>query len=563
MGRIPVYSSNQLASSAVGIPQQDRSGQIIAQGVQTAVSTAASLWGERQQKAADLASDARLADFSIAYGTGKGKAMVLYRDKPDKFPDAVKEHGNQLVEDFAKDMEPMAAESFRKKALGYVTQDTLNSVQWARSRDNEIIVGNIQKGYAARELAAQQADTPEKLKGVINSIEEFSKKSLNFLDFNSDKSLKDRTLKTAKENALSGAILTNAMATESDIMEGKYDDILTPLERKQYAKMAQNAAIYDATLEQFRSLTTSGAQISEMYDRLKQKDLPLSEVNQQLEWARLHANEKDRNGDPVVRPDFIDGLETLKKRILKQDLRSPAEKKIEAEAFQKTWEADWSNYLQGKDKVNKGWFGSSDYKAGVQDYSEVIGMYAKALKANELGIIDDSRLARIKQIMDTRLKAGLGSKNMSASISEALANAPTKDLSFWAKVYNPKDNVYAAGYHQIGKYFENRKDLSVADKQQQIEHLLVKFTQTLDELPQEQKDKLVNAETAASGILNGATVEGKYHPGLIEKFQVIRDNETGEVYHVGQVIWLNGNPNIVTGINKDTGTVQTQAARRK
>ena len=103
----------------------------------------------------------------------------------------------------------------------------------------------------------------------------------------------------------------------------------------------------------------------------------------------------------------------------------------------------------------------------------------------------------------------------------------------------------------------------VADKQQQIEHLLIKFTQTLDELPQEQKDKLVNAETAASGILNGATVEGKYHPGLIEKFQIIRDNETGEVYHVGQVIWLNGNPNIVTGINKDTGTVQTQAARRK
>lgn len=543
MARISQWQTRQLASSAVGVPQEDKSSQIIAAGVVKATTSIADVMGQRQKLANDLASDTHLSDFSIAYGEAKGKAMTLFRDKPDKFPAAVRDHGAQLVEDFASKMDPGVAEAFKTKAQSFVTQDTLNSVQWARQRDQQIIVGNIEKGYSNLELASQNATTPDALRNVLKSIDDHSVKAQNFIDFDSDKVLKDRTKKAAKENALSGRILTDAQGAYGAIMKGEYKGILDPLEEKQYSKMAQNAAIYDATLNQYRSLTTSGAQISEMTDRLNNGSLPISEINLQLEWAKTHVNDVDVNGEKVIPESYVQGLETLRDLKLKQDYRTPEQKRADATEFEKVWQGAWDKYL----------FDKPDKKAGVKDYNDVISLYSKALKANQNGIISDARFATIKKIMDTQLKAKMGSKNMSAGITDALNNAATKKLGFWTALWNPKENIYSAGYSQIGDYFKKRKDLSAIDRQTQTEDLLVKYTQALDEMPQEQKDKIQNVDKAAADILSGYTKDGKVSPGLFDRLTVIRNPKTQEIYHKNQIIHRNGGSYIVIGSNSETG----------
>jgi hypothetical protein len=544
MGKIAQYQSRQLASSAVGVPQLDQSGEMIAAGVGKAVQTAASLYGERQQKANDLASDVHLSDFSIAYGEAKGKAMLLYRDTPDKLPEAVRDHGTQLVENFASKLQPGVAEDFKNKASKFVTNDTLNSITWARQRDQEIIVGNIEKGYVNLEMAAQNAMTPEALKGVLAEVDKHSAKSQAFISFSSDNAIKERTKKAIKENAMSGRILTDAQDAYGSLMKGAYKDILTPAEEKQYAKMAQNAAIYDATLNQYRSLTTAGAQISEMSDRLQSGDLPISEINLQLEWAKTHANDTDVNGDRMVPESYIDGLETLRDLKLKQDFRTPDQRRADATEFEKIWQTEWDKYL----------FEKPDKKANVKDYNNVIGMYAKALKANQSGIISDARFAAIRRIMDTQLKSRIpGAKATSAGITEALNNAASKRLGPWSSWTNPKENIYSAGYAQIGEYFKKVQGLSVVDRQMQTEDLLIKYTETLDNMPQEQRDKIQNANKAASDILNGYSRDGKMSPGLFDRLTVISNSETGEIYHKNQIIQRNGGSFIVTGKDPVTG----------
>lgn len=543
MGKISVYQSRQLVSSAVGVPQQDRSGEIIAQGVMQGAQGVIGLMAERKAKATDLETDVKMSDFSMAYGEAKGRAMTLYRDKPEAFPKAVRDHGAQLIEDFASKMEPGVAESFKAKASSFITSDTANSMQWSRQRDQQIIIGNVEKGYNNLELTSQNARTPEALKNVLTAIDAHSVKAQNFIDFSSDNALKTRTKAAAKDNALTSRILSDSRGMVSALESGEYKDVLEPQEISKYLKMAKTAAIYDATVEQYRSLTTSGAQISDMSARLKDGTLPVTEINLQLEWAKLHENEVDINGERVVPASYVEALENMRDIKLKQDPRTAEQKRADAAEYTKTWQTAWSKYLYEK----------PDKKAGVKDYNDVISLYTKALRANQNGILNDAQFAGVRKILDTQLKASMGSKNMSVGITEALNNAATKQLNLGDQWFNTKENVYSAGYKQIGDYFKKRTDLPIADKQRQTEDMLIKYTETLDAMPQEQKDRIQNAEKAAADILNGYNKEGKISPGLFDRLTVIRNAKTGEIYQKNQIIHRNGGAYMVVGNDPNTG----------
>jgi hypothetical protein len=552
VGKISEYQSRQLVSSAVGVPSQDRSGEIIAAGLQQGVQGVVGLLSERKALADDLASDVEMGKLSLAHGEAKAKAMTLYRDRPEAFPKAVRDHGMKLVEDFSSRMDPSVATSFRKKAMGFIAGDTANSMSWARNRDQEIIVGNVQKGFNQLELSSQSAQDPGTLKNILAGIDSHAVKAERFIDFNSANTLKERTKTAAKENALSGLILSDSKKAVSALESGAFKDILEPNETAKYLKMAKIARIADATVEQYRSLTTSGAQISEMSTRMTDGTLPISEVNLQLEWAKLHENDKDVNGEDVVPKSYIQSLEDMRDIVLKQDVRTAEQKRLDATEYLKVWQTSWGNYLFNK----KGAFGRADTKANVKDYNDVIGMYAKAVRAHREGILSDVQFATTKRILDTDLKAKLGSKNMSAGITEALNNAATKRLGFWDRVFNPKENVYSAGYAIIGEHFKG-KNLPIAEKQRQTEYMLVKFTETLDAMPQEQRDKIENAEKSASDILNGRkdTTGKQISPGLFNQLEVIRNERTGEIYHKNQIVVRNGIPYAVAGVDEQGKTV--------
>lgn len=566
MVKISQYQRQNVVSSAVGVPQMDTSAEIMATGIVRGVASVTSLLGERQKKADDLASDVKMSEFVIQYGQGKGKAMQEFRDKPFELPGHARNEGGKLAEAMAADMEPGVAQQFKEKTSNFLLQDTQNSVQWAHQRDQQIIFGNIEKGYNNLEIASQAAATPEALGGILNEMENHSIKSQAFIGYSSDYQLKERAVKAAKENALSGRVSTDPQVALQEIMSEKWNTVkikdkdgaekevklLTPTERSHYATMMKNAAIYSATVNQYRSLTTAGAQISEMTDRLGAGELPISEINLQLEWAKLHENDVDINGNRIIPEQYINGLETLKSLRLKQDYRTAEQKRADATEYQREWEAKWDKYL----------FDKPDRQAGVKDYNDVISMYSHALRANQNGIIDDARFATIKKIMDTKLKAGLKSKNMSAGITDALNNAATKGLSFW-DAYNREENLYSKGYTQIGAYFKKRQDLSIVEKQKQTEDLLVKYTELLDAMPQEEKDKVQNIDQAVSDILKGRFEKGKQvSVGLFDRLTVIKDKE-GNIYQKYQIVQRNGGSYAIKGIKEETGEIEYLPVKAK
>jgi hypothetical protein len=539
VGKINEYQTRQLASSAVGVPSPDRSGEIIAAGLQQGISGVVGLMAERKALADDLASDVKIADYSMAYGEAKGKAMILYRDKPEAFPKAVHDHGQKLIEDFSSKMEPGVAQSFRRKATSFITNDTSTSMSWARNRDQEIIVGNVQKGFNQLELSSQNAKDPVALKNILTQVENHALKAQNFIDFNSANTLKDRTTKAVKDNAIQGLIAVSAKKAVQALESGEYlkDGLLTPSENSAYLRVAKTAAITDASIEQYRSIYSSGAQLSEMAGRLGDGTLPISEINLQLEWAKLHENDMDINNEKVIPEGHIAGLESLRDIALKQDYRPAAQKESDSLVARKEWETHWSKILM--DKPAK----------GPKGYNEVIGSYAKALKAYQNGVLSDKDFATAKKILDTKLRASAKGKPQ-ASLSEALEGAATKRLHFW-DAWDKQEGIYEQGYKQIGEKFKNRTDLSVADRQRQVEDLLVKYTEYVDNMPEEQRNAIQNTQKAASDILNGYEKEGKISPGLFDRLLVIR-GANGAIYQNNQVVTRPGGTFSV-GIDKDTG----------
>lgn len=551
MGKISEYQTRQLASSAVGVPQQDRSGEIIASGLQQGVQGVVGLLAERKALADDLASDVHIAEYSMAYGEAKGKAMTLYRDKPEAFPKAVFNHGTKLIEDFSSKMEPGVAESFKRKATSFITNDTSNSQTWARNRDQEIIVGNIQKNFNNLELASQNAKDPVALNNILTAIDNHAIKAQNFIDFNSANTLKERTTKAAKDNAIQGLISVNSQKAVQALESGKYLEVevkdakgnvtkkklLTPSENSAYLRVAKTAAITDASIEQYRSIYSSGAQLSDMAERLGENTLPISEINLQLEWAKLHENDLDINNEKIIPEGHIAGLESLRDIALKQDYRPAAQKASDSLVARKEWETHWNKILM--DKPAK----------GVKGYNDVIGSYAKALKAYQNNVLSDKDFATAKKILDTKLRASAKGKPQ-ASLSEALGNAATKRLHFW-EAWDKQESIYEQGYKQIGEKFKNRTDLSIADRQRQVEDLLVKYTEYVDNMTEEQRAGIQNTEKAASDILNGYERDGKVSAGLFDRLIVIR-GANGAVYYNNQEITRPGGTFRVQA-DKDTG----------
>jgi len=83
--KITTRQVSSFSPQAVGVPGQDRSGQIIAQG---AMDLGLAL-KERQGKVDGLAATAKFGDFELAYSEKKAELQQTYRDKPKEYAQAV------------------------------------------------------------------------------------------------------------------------------------------------------------------------------------------------------------------------------------------------------------------------------------------------------------------------------------------------------------------------------------------------------------------------------------------------------------------------------------------
>ena len=534
--KITTRQVSSFSPQAVGVPGQDRSGQIIAQG---AMDLGLAL-KERQGKVDGLAATAKFGDFELAYSEKKAELQQTYRDKPKEYAQAVRSEAQKLVTEHSKDMDLGVKEKFNQITTNALVQDVDNLVNWSIARDQEIIVGNVKKGYNDLALAAETATDPESLTQILGNLEYHSNESKQFISEASDMTLKEAARKDIVESSLGSAMLSNPQKTYADLMKGAYDKSLTPKEVKTLSITAHELMISGAIRENFRTLATASVELSNLTDRVINKETSLADVSRRLAWAELNKDKKDINGQPVISSEYIRGLEGIKKIALGLDSRSATQKTIDERAFSANFERKWDNFLMGR----------KSKKASPKDYDEVIGMYADLVEARNSGVVDEDVFNNRKKMLDTKLKTNLSGKAVSASLTQALDDAG-KRRHWWN---NPGD-VYSAGYESIRRHVDGRSDMSSEEKIRYRDQLFLSYTEAINKLPADQINNSKQKENTARLILNGTAQQ----PGLIARLEVYKHPETGDPVMLGDWIKLDklgGRSAKVIGFNSKTGMAE-------
>jgi len=534
-GNIP-ESNIQYSPAAVGIPNADRSGQILAEGVQ---NFAKGLM-EREDKINTLSAMAKFGDFNAEFAKTKGVLQKQFRDSPGGYADAVNEAGNKLVTDFTKGMSNGVAAKFRDFTTPALAQDRDNSVGWAIQREKEIAVGDAVKSHADLTIAAEQATDPASLSNVLSNLDTVNTESLSIFSPKEAEDLKQTTKRGIIENSLSSAMLLNARKAYTDLAERKYAGIIQNAEtEKLYIARAKNAMVNQAIVGQFNSLVAFSTEISTLKDQMNAGKVGPADINRRIEWAEINKNKTDANGEKVFSENYIRNLYTLRDMSLGLDARENYQKASDRESAIARFDSAKDRFLMGKPKID-----GKTAPMSPKDYDEVLGLYADALSFLHAGVWDQGDFDKQKGLLDNMLRVRSTNKAI-GTVDEALQNAGVKSRGWWEK---PPESIFTAGYKIIRQYADSRTDLSETERVKVKDNLLVGFTDYVKKNNPEVVNNIKQIENYALTILQG---DGK-NPGLIDQLALYQHPETGEVIMFGQLINYQNKPIQFLGVDPKT-----------
>jgi len=144
-------------------------------------------------------------------------------------------------------------------------------------------------------------------------------------------------------------------------------------------------------------------------------------------------------------------------------------------------------------------------------------------------------------LIDKVVQGRLDKKGGAASLTEALQNAGNFHWFEFSR------DVYSTGYEQIRKYTDLRADLSLSDRINLRDNLMIAYTDQVNKLTPEQKK---NKEFYASQILKG---DGKQVAGVIQQFAVFNFGtaEAPNYIRPGQIVERNGMSQLFLGLDEN------------
>lgn len=156
MGKISQYQTRQLASSAVGVPSPDKSGEIIAAGLQEGIKGVVSLAADLKDKRTDAAALNAVRDAEVSYERARLGAKENAMNDPDRFLALMKNVNAGVQETALKGLDSTTAAKAGTLLTAKIGQEDVNNVKWASERKTAIHVDNL---FAARYKAAITAST--------------------------------------------------------------------------------------------------------------------------------------------------------------------------------------------------------------------------------------------------------------------------------------------------------------------------------------------------------------------------------------------------------------------
>jgi hypothetical protein len=532
---------------AVGVAKVSRGEQMIAKSVTD--FTAA--MHEREVKANNLAAMAKYGDWGREYAMKKAKLQQDYRDNPKEFPKAAQEMGDSLSREFQKGMKRGVSNRFKEITTNAIAQDTDNNANWAIARDQEIIVGDIEKGFNDVVYAAEFVTQPEELNQLLGenrgdkpytdfSLASQAFRARDFISESSVQKMKKQYRGMIIENAMNSAMLDDPRRVYAELAKGDdsgYHNILTPTEMKSYLAKAKSIMVNQSIVGKFKTLSTEAVEVSELLDKIVTTGgLSVADMSRRLEWAEANKGAVDDTGAPIISENYIRNLRSLKDFALGMDTRTTKEKTEDENTYKYQFTTKWENFLSNRKRKQK---------ASPKDYDEVLGMYADLTRAHQSNIISEDKFFELKKVLDTRLKSDLGSKHPTVSLSEALKEAGEWKLFGW--LTKPKD-IYSYGYDEIREYVDSREDMDDEGKRELKEGLIIAYMNDVAKIDESVLSDIKAPEAFAKDRLYG----GSSGVGIIHRMATFKDNDTGRVYKFGDDYKIGGVVGkVIGGVNGD------------
>lgn len=541
-GKITQYDVGSFSPSAVGVPGQDRSGQIIGAGIESIGKALAA----REDTSNTLSAMDKFGGFELQYAQQKMDLQAKYRENPAGYATAVKDMSDKLVDGMSKGMPGGVFAKFKNLTTNAVAQDMDNNVKWAFNRDNEIQVGKITSIKQNIALKASTVSSAEGLAGVLADFTAVSPEARKFITADADEKLTKTYADLAKKNAMYAQIYARPMGVYRDLEGGAYKGILTPEEISEYTGKARTALYNRAEDEQYRTMFMAQGKLLDMQDGIDSGSVTISDLVNEREAAYANKDKKDINGKPIISPDYIKGLDNLMDTVMYSRLRLPANKETQKEVLKK-FDTDWDAYLQEKKTSGKG--------PSEEDISKELGMYASLSSLYRDGTITKADFDEKTSIMRTKLALRQGQIPKVKSFNEVVDQAGTVPNFWWRK---PGNDVVSLGYQLIKDHVDKAYSESTNDERQNLKaQMLSQYHQNVQSTPEEMmkglKTENERKNFAQRLIFGGVNTKGERTPGVAVANSSYYDPSTARQYRPGDAMTRFGASKIFKGMNPDTG----------
>jgi len=580
-GKITEYDVGSFSPSAVGVPGEDRSGQIIAAGI---VNIGKAL-SERQDTSDTLSAQVKFGDFQFNYQQRKFDLQKQFINEPEKFVEAMKTEADKLSDATGKGMSGGSFNKFKMLTNSAIASDADNNLKWAFARDNEIQVGKITTAKQNVALKGNLVTGPDGLAEIYNDFTELSKTSTKFITSEADAEITKKHKDLAVKYAMNAQLLSKPYSLKIDLEGGAYKDLLTADEVQEYSTKAQTAILNKTIDDQYRNVYAEAGKIQEFKTGLDDGSKTITDLITEREAVYANRLKKDALDRPIVSPGYINSLDAMIGALTQSRQRSFVGKQ-ERETAKLSFDKKWDEFFQIK---------KAEAKAPSPDDLGKELVILRDLHTNYAdGLIDKNDFDEKVALMNTKHKLQGGSVFGPMPMGQAIEQAGTKQGWFGLGRTN---DVASIGYSMVKDHVDKSyPELPVDERRDLKAQMMAKYHQTIQSTPSTIMDGMKNEQDrtnfAHRAIFGGTTEKGEAMSGIAQASASYRDPVNKEyrigdtrvdkiggvaifngkdsngrpiwkltVYSEGKLHTYNGRQLKAIGINPDTGEIMWEETK--
>lgn len=344
MGKINLYERQPLASSRVGTPGIDRSGEIvenIGQHVGQLTQQYVAVEKAKIEIADNIEADRHRVEFENKYYKALEDSKQENINNPYQVSNTASETGAQLSNDMAGDItNPRVKEKFLTKIQSSISSGQASARKWASDQTSTNAFINLNSAMEALATQGGIVKTPKDIEGLIESAQKLALNSAAVVGIDKAEKVYEVTKKAIYQNFAYANIDTAPETVKQYVDKGLFNGTLSEKEQLELKNSADSMIKKREREIDLQNKSYFVDRITDLYDKNLNDKLTLKEIDAEIAVFKKSGADK---GD-------IMSLLTIKKSLLGEQ-ESDA-KHAAAEAKKKAKEAGKPGKISYEDQAS-------------------------------------------------------------------------------------------------------------------------------------------------------------------------------------------------------------------